>query len=757
MGGSNYRSFRQVVLPLLASSALCWSGLAAAQGEPDSSNPMGPAETERAAEDPQVPQQAPSSSGLGDIVVTAQRRAESLQKVPISITAVTSEALARAGVTDTQSLAVVTPGLQATSVRSAVVPFLRGIGTVNMTAGDEGATAVYVDGVLYSVAAANVFSLNNVERIEVLRGPQGTLFGRNAVGGLIHIITKDPSNRTHGSFEIGIANYETIFGSAYITGGLAPGVAADLAVYTTHQNEGWGRNVFLDVDQHYNRDVAARSKVAVELGTDATATISLDYSLGKSDIGSTRQPLPGRLSTGGVGPVGTIYDSAGEIPPLGRKEQYGVGLRVEWDVGNLAIQTISAYRNHKVDSNLDSDGTPLRVFSIEEEEAVTETFQQELLVNGSVGPVDYTMGLFYFYSLADYGAPILSEVAATNNIFIDSSMETKSYSAFGQATFNVTDALRLTGGLRYTHDTRQIEGTITSLPGFPTPPGPGVVIGSTDRVPSDVRDRSWGKLTWRGVVDYEFFDDVMVFASISRGFKSGVFSVTAPTSPAVDPETLDAYEGGIKADLFDRTLRLNVSAFYYDYKNIQVTTIGSQGVPVLLNAAAGEFKGVDAELVYVAPVPVGNLQLRASFAVLDGAYESYPGALFYTPLPAGGNIPSIGDASGNTATQAPKFTSSVSFDYTLPLNNGGTAGVTATWAYNDGFFWDAQNRLREPSYNIVNGEVTYTFPDEMWKVRAFARNIFDDERFIYVSTGANGDTGAPAAPRTYGVAISRAF
>ncbi len=753
MRTENERLFRPAVLSLLGCTALCWPSLAAAQ---DDLHVEGAAEQEQQAEQ-RPADEVRSSSGLEFIVVTAQRRSEQLQDVPISITAASSETLIRAGVTDTQSLAMVTPGLQLTSVRAAVVPFLRGVGTVNITAGDEGATAIYVDGVLNPVSVANVFALNNIERIEVLRGPQGTLFGRNAVGGLINIITKDPSYRTEGSFEVGIANYETIFGSAYITGGLADGVAADLAVYTTYQNEGWGRNLFLDVDQYYNREIAVRSKVAIELGADVTATVALDYSFGDSDIGSSRQPLPGTLSIGGIAPVGTIYDSAGEVPPVGEKEQYGASLKVEWGIGDLLLQSTSAYRNYEVDSNLDSDGTPLKVFDVRET-TLAETFQQELLLNGSTGPVDFTTGVFYFHSVAQYHPIFIrSALIPPNNIAINDRMETNSYAAFGQLTLNVTDALRLTGGLRYTHDEREVQGTITSIEGFPTPPGPGLVLADTDGLPASQTDRSWGELTWRGVVDYSFTDDIMAYASISRGFKSGVFSLTAPTSPAVDPEILDAYEVGFKADLFNNSLRLNLAAFYYDYTNIQVTSIGPSGVPILLNAASGEFKGVDGEIVYVAPLAEGNLQFRGSFSVLDGHYASYPGALFYTPQPTGGNLPSIGDATGNTTTQSPKFTSSVSFDYSRLLNNGGLAAVTATWAYNDGFFWDPQNRVREPSYNVVNGQVAYTFPNGLWKVRTFVHNIFDEERNIYVSIGANGDTGAPAAPRTYGVAISRTF
>jgi iron complex outermembrane recepter protein len=279
---------QQALAALLASSALCSAGAAQAQDaaqapvtETTATNPEQPLAEQAAEQDP---------NQLEAIVVTAQRRSEQLQDVPISITAVTAATLERAGVDDTQALSMVTPGLQLTNVRAAVVPFLRGVGTANITAGDEGATAIYVDGILNPVAAANVFALNNVERVEVLRGPQGTLFGRNAVGGLINIITRDPSPRFKGNVEIGYGNYETLFGNAYVTGPLADNVAADLAFYGYHQGEGWGHNHFLDRDQNRNREFAVRSKVKIDLTPDTTLTLAGDYALANSDIGSTRQP-----------------------------------------------------------------------------------------------------------------------------------------------------------------------------------------------------------------------------------------------------------------------------------------------------------------------------------------------------------------------------------------------------------------------------------------------------------------------------------
>jgi iron complex outermembrane receptor protein len=718
--------------------------------------PAAPAEStppELAADAPAEQESAAQEGGLEEIIVVAQRRAEQLQDVPISITAITSETLAAGGVVDTQSLTVMTPGLQLNSVRSAIVPFLRGVGSLSINPGDEGATAIYVDGVLYPIAAANVFSLNNVERVEVLRGPQGTLFGRNAVGGLINIITRKPSEDFGVEGEVGYGNYDTFTGTGYVTGGLASGVAADLAVYYVNQGNGWGYNSFLGVDTNKNEELALRSKVLGEFGA-TTVTLTGDYTLGYSDIGSSRQVVPGARVTGGGGFAGTIYDNTAETPPYTRKEQYGGSLRIEQELGDFELQSTTAYRHYDVVSNLDSDGTPLRVVSIITRDQ-SQTFQQEVLLTGSVGTVDLTAGLFYFFSDAGIRPFFTRSVRPPLNHDIYSRMRTNSYAGFAQGTYELTPSTRLTAGLRYTRDEREIEAVQYAAAGNTAPVG--TVLITTDTFPEEAKDRSWGKLTWRGVIDQELAQDVMAYASISRGFKSGTFGTASPFSPAVEPETLDAYEVGLKADLFDRSLRVNLAAYHYDYKNIQLTALTPEGAIVLLNAAAADIDGADAEITYVVPIAEGRLQFRANASYVDGIYSSFPRALFFTPLAAGGNAQVLGDATGNRIINTPKFTTSVGVDYAVDIGSAGTLELSATWAHNSGFYWDPENRLREPAYNIVNTQISFAAPDESWRVRLFARNLLDERYYAYVSPSRAGDPGAGAPPLTYGVAVGFKF
>jgi iron complex outermembrane receptor protein len=224
--------------------AICaaWCGQASAQDSAGGTRATVPPEQSG----PDVEASGGQQEGIGDIIVKAQRRSESLQRVPIAITALTSTALENAGVSGVTAIATITPGLQLPQNRNAVNPYIRGVGSQNVTPGDEGASAIYIDGILNASAGGNIFALNNVDRVEILRGPQGTLFGRNAVGGLINIITRTPNDEQQFKASIGYGNYDTWTGQLYVAGGVTEGVAADLALYGVRQDKGWGRNLFLN-------------------------------------------------------------------------------------------------------------------------------------------------------------------------------------------------------------------------------------------------------------------------------------------------------------------------------------------------------------------------------------------------------------------------------------------------------------------------------------------------------------------------------
>ena len=252
-------------------------------------------------------------------------------------------------------------------------------------------------------------------------------------------------------------------------------------------------------------------------------------------------------------------------------------------------------------------------------------------------------------------------------------------------------------------------------------------------------------------------DSSLLYASYSRGFKSGVFSTSSPFAPAVSPETLDAYELGAKTDLFDRTLRLNLSGYYYRYSDIQLQAINAAGATQLVNAALGHIKGAEAEITYAPRIAVGHLQFNVNLTYLHAKYVSFPNAIILTPRPTGGNVQTRGDLSGSDVLFSPHFTSSVTANYERPIASDYKIGGSITWYHNDGFFWDTQNRVRQPSYDIVNGQLTLSLPKDQVKVRLFGRNLLDKKYYSQVSPSPTGDIQQPAAPRTYGIAFDFAL
>ncbi len=483
--------------------------------------------------------------------------------------------------------------------------------------------------------------------------------------------------------------------------------------------------------------------------------IAGDYGRTNSDIGNTRQPLIGTRSVTGLGPIGSIYDTNGEITTFGHKEQYGVSAKLTHNFGWANFTSTSAYRHIDVDSLLDGDGGPITYLRFRTPE-LTKTFQQEFLLNGDLGRLDLTAGLFYFHSSAGWnGYVATSSVVPSNNFILFSDQRTNSYAGFAQGTYKVTDRTKFTVGLRYTRDTRDIEATQFAREGNARPVG--TLLNSTDLLPDDQTHRTFNKLTWRFAVDQQVGDSSLLYASYSRGFKSGVFSTSSPFAPAVSPETLDAYELGAKTDLFDRTLRLNLSGYYYRYSDIQLQAINAAGATQLVNAALGHIKGAEGEITYAPRIAVGHLQFNVNLTYLDAKYVSFPNAIILTPRPTGGNVQTRGDLSGSDVLFSPRFTSSVTANYERPITSDYKIGGSITWYHNDGFFWDTQNRVRQPSYDIVNGQLTLSLPKDQVKVRLFGRNLLDKKYYSQVSPSPTGDIQQPAAPRTYGVAFDFAL
>lgn len=700
-----------------------------------------------------------AETGIADIIVTAQRRSESLQDVPIAVTALTGDELSNAGASGTLDVASVTPGLILSLVRTSPAPYLRGVGTQSAGEGEEGSIATYVDGVYIAALSSVAFSFNNIERVEVLKGPQGTLFGRNATGGLLQIITRDPSFTPVVDVNIGYANYNTFSAGGYASAGLTDNVALDVAGYFTDQGKGWGRNISgvpgIDGTDVNERDEwAVRSKLLIRASDALTIRLAGDYNHRESDVGNSRIIFPGALGFGRTPFRGSRFDTQSNAIRDVEFYQWGLSGNVQLQLSpTFSLQSITAYRRSKNYGIFDQDATPLNVI-FAPITGKTRTFQQELLLVGDLDKLNLTAGLFYYQARSGFEPLSLrSSVIPAQNLDRFGTMRTKSYAAFLQGTYAISDQTSLTAGLRYTRDEREIVGSDTSVAGHPS--GPGVVL-RTSATNAFGDERTYNKLTWRFALDHQINDDILLYGSVSRGFKSGIFNTTNPYQRPASPETLDAYEVGIKSDLLDRTVRLNLSGFYYDYKDIQLVRVVS-GTTEIFNAATSRIYGGEIEATLAPPVPTGELLFRSSVSLLNGKYRSFPGAPITARLPQGGNSQVSGDASGNDTIRTPPVSLNLSADYSLPIGGDNTLGFNLTYYFNSGFFWEPDNRLEEPSYNLLNAQLRFSGPEDRLRITGFVRNITNERYFISVNQTTLGDQANAGAPRTYGITLAYKF
>jgi outer membrane receptor protein involved in Fe transport len=395
------------------------------------------------------------------------------------------------------------------------------------------------------------------------------------------------------------------------------------------------------------------------------------------------------------------------------------------------------------------------------------------------GPIQWVAGVFYMHSDAkddpirvNFGEPfiypfvpappgvplpfLVPPLAVTT---VDGEERTKSFSGYGQATWAITEADHLTLGLRYTSDHRRMLANETGqLATSPVPGSPTVTIyplSANPFIPNPRTDESktFSKPTWRVSFDHRFSDEFLGYASYNRGFKSGGFNAGVPTDPPYNSEVLDAYETGLKMDLWDKRVRLNTAAYYYDYKNIQVGHF-VEGNIGYYNGAVAKIYGMDADLEVLV---THDLTLTAGASWIHDRYSSFPNAAFFTPNPAGGNIESTQSAAGNGLPLTPDETFDISGDYRYPLPNGGHLGLNATYSYSHGYVFAPDNILRQPAYNFVSTVLSWTAPGDGFTASVWGRNLTDAGVANSLLASALGSLASYQPPRTYGITVGVKF
>jgi iron complex outermembrane receptor protein len=433
-----------------------------------------------------------------------------------------------------------------------------------------------------------------------------------------------------------------------------------------------------------------------------------------------------------------------------RQQNYAVTLSHEMEFATLT--SITSYDFSKFDLLNDADLGPAPFVTINVHSKQKSWTQELQLASARGGRFDWVAGLFYFHSnlsgpvtasglSQDTGFPVTRNAAAFTRTF--SEAVTDSYAAYGQASYTVAEGTRLTAGLRYTKDKRYIDFARSFSDARPSLTFPREKTGN-------------GNVSWRLAVDQKLNENILTYASYSRGFKSGLFNATNPGLPPVQPQVTDAYEVGLKSELFDRRLRANISAFQNDVSGLQLRGIPT-GVltPIFYNAANARFRGVDFEL---AARPVRRLDIQANVAYLKGRYgNGFNNALFFTqrPVPPGGFDQGTGNASGNATVYSPEWVAGLTAQYEIPTS-AGEVKLTGSYTYNDGFFFDPQNRVAQPAYELINASINWT-PRKNLELRLWANNITKERYFSGSAQSTFGDQYWPGTPRTYGISAGWSF
>jgi iron complex outermembrane receptor protein len=687
---------------------------------------------------------------LQEIVVTAQRRRENLQDVPITVTAVTADSLAAVGITNTADLVNVVPGMLVQTSAGYSLPHLRGVGVTAIGAGIENSVALYVDGVYRGVSSSDAVSLNNIAQIEVEKGPQGTLFGRNATGGLIQVTTLDPTSDFSASAHVGYGNYHTVQSDAYVSGG-TDFLAADLAVKSTHQGEGYGTN--LATGQDINRmdmDLSVRSKWVLHPVDGTKLTLILDNAETDNSMSALRnyQNFPNTYYPGGM-PVANLptLDVDDDAQPLRRMHEQGASLQLDQDLGSVQLVNTVAYRRDLYTYNVDFDLGPMP-YSVNDTRQEDNQLTEELrLLSNNTGSLTWMTGLFYYGAHNGFepqniyfSGTAVNPAKPVTHILNETVQTTNSVALFGQATQKLTEATALTVGLRYTEEKRALLGAETGYLN-------GVIPVSLANVDTDFRTNT---PTWRLALDHHFTDDINGYVSYNRGFKSGGYNVTAPALPAYSPEKLDAYETGLKTQFLDRRITLNTAFFYYNYQNIQVSRF-INGSPEVYNGGRARLYGLDVD----ATVRVAQgLTISAGLELEHDRFTDFPNADFFLncahPYPTVCSL----SANGNQLPQTPAASGTINIDYRVPVMQS-ELHFNVNEAANSGYYYEPNNEFKQTAYGLLNGSIGWTYSN--YSVTLWGKNLTDVIYATAVNPAPTAVSAAYAAPRTYGVTLGAKF
>ncbi|WP_198264959.1 TonB-dependent receptor [sulfur-oxidizing endosymbiont of Gigantopelta aegis] len=666
---------------------------------------------------------------LEDITVSATRMGETdLQTTAISITTFDEEQLSSRNIRDVKGLANATPNLNISQNVEYSQIYIRGVGTNNVFPGGEASSTIHYDDVYLSRPMMMFSNFIDVEQVEVLRGPQGTLYGRNSVGGTINIKPYLPTNERRIKASVDVGNYDTYRFSGAASGALIEDKLMAGISFITNDSDGYVKNLGTGGASQSNfndeNDYGLRGTLRWLLTDSAEFILSSDY-YKKDDSGQQRKPTY-RLADGTMTNASTYISDPFKINPNFNPENklnnWGVHGKFIWDISDdYQFKSISAYRGSDWKLRVDSDYTEFVRNDVLLKEDQTQ-FSQEFQLIKKTGIFTWQAGLYYFKEDNEY-------FTESKLLFIPLSLkfegdtDTTSYATYFQGNYAMTERLSLILGGRYTREEKKIKGT-----SFFGGAGKNKITES--------------EFTPKIGLDFYMTEDVFFFGSISEGFKSGGFNFTSPIAVSdFKPEYLTAYEMGMKSNWLDNKLRFNTSLFYYDYTDLQVQSF-ENSVIVVKNAASADINGAEFEVSYL---PTANWQLDAGIAWLDATYDKFL---------------DNDDISGNYLNAAPEWTTDFTLRYFQNMSTG-TIVYRVNYYWQDDVFYTADNNSLkgQSDYDLVNASVSLVTYDDKLTLTLYGDNLTDEDYFngtVDFDT-QNGIAGNIMPPRTYGIKASYSF
>lgn len=740
------------------------------------------------------PTAAPSPTRLDEIVITAQRREVGLQDSALAVSALDGETLAADRIMSFEDVAKRVTSLSFTAISGLDQEFnIRGITNTRLDSPSaDQSIGIFVDEVYVGRPGLFNFDMFDVERVEVVRGPQGVLLGRNVVGGAISVITARPSFTPSGAASISYGNYNEVLSRAHVTGPITDSIAGRLSIQSRN-HDGYNYDIEHNRELDNLQSFQARAQLLfAPQDSDLTARLIVDYTNDRSNgghqvawaggagpwsatraqIGIVRgRPLDIRESL----PTHPLFrGDAAETPQGLEREAFSVVLNVEKDVGDFAtLQATIGYRSGSADNVYDQTGvgpsnsfgvvpTPLLFATpVSEYEDATQ-FSQEIRLVSDVADqgFDWIVGAYHQQDDVDkvdhfWGEiPFVALDQISGESLWDNSAKSRSYAAFGQVGYTFNDQWRAVGGLRYSKDEKEGRVTGTAIatgdrfnPGGTvplTPLGPTILEGQS--FTANYSD-SWSEVTAQATVEFTPTDDLLFYATYSSGYKGGGFEDTPANAAAAvisyDPETVLNMEVGAKIDFWDGRARLNLAAFSMDYDDLQVTQTDTNCLcSVTDNAASARIRGLEAE----ARVAVtGGLELFGSFTYLDTEYLEFTDSL--------GN-----DNAGNFLQRTPKNQFNVGLDYTTALGPWEDAlNFRVNYTRKGKMFWAPTNQQTEEAYGLLDARVAFALPDTDWEFSIWGRNLQDTLYRTNINFALGDEVSRIGAPRTFGAELSVRF